>query len=255
MPRRLRGSGGVQASGRRRIGGAFRAVVWSGADRGNGLSRQRRCDDMRRSAGSAHPMTDTLPDDEVPSARALLKERDYLLFWGTRWTGSFASQIQSVAMGWQMYELARRGHSVNESALLVSMLGLAAFLPVLLLTLPAGEAADRYDRKKVLLLCLAGETISVFILAMATVQGWTSPALLMGIAALFGASRAFFAPANTALGPMLVPRKLLPRAIAWNSLAWQTASILGPAAGGILVARSSQTAYFTTFGLYGVAAV
>ncbi len=200
-------------------------------------------------------MTDPAPDDEVPSARALLKERDYLLFWGTRWTGSFASQIQSVAMGWQMYALARQGHSVNESALLVSMLGLAAFVPVLLLTLPAGEAADRYDRKKVLLLCLTGEIVSVFTLAIATVQGWTSPALLMGIAALFGASRAFFAPANTALGPMLVPRKLLPRAIAWNSLAWQTASILGPAAGGILVARSSQTAYFTTFGLYGVAAV
>jgi MFS family permease len=200
-------------------------------------------------------MTDPAPDDEVPSARALLKERDYLLFWGTRWTGSFASQIQSVAMGWQMYALARQGHSVNESALLVSMLGLAAFVPVLLLTLPAGEAADRYDRKKVLLICLTGEIVSVFTLAIATVQGWTSPALLMGIAALFGASRAFFAPANTALGPMLVPRKLLPRAIAWNSLAWQTASILGPAAGGLLVARSSQTAYFTTFALYGLAGV
>jgi MFS family permease len=200
-------------------------------------------------------MTDTPADEPVPSARALLKERDYLLFWGTRWTGSFASQIQSVAMGWQMYALARQGHSVNESALLVSMLGLAAFVPVLLLTLPAGEAADRYDRKKVLLICLTGEIVSVFTLAIATVQGWTSPALLMGIAALFGASRAFFAPANTALGPMLVPRKLLPRAIAWNSLAWQTASILGPAAGGLLVARSSQTAYFTTFALYGLAGV
>ena len=194
-------------------------------------------------------------DEPVPSARALLKERDYLLFWGTRWTGSFASQIQSVAMGWQMYALARQGHSVNESALLVSMLGLAAFVPVLLLTLPAGEVADRYDRKKVLMLCLTGEIVSVFTLAIATVQGWTSPALLMGIAALFGASRAFFAPANTALGPMLVPRKLLPRAIAWNSLAWQTASILGPAAGGLLVAASAQTAYFTTFGLYGLAGV
>ena len=201
-------------------------------------------------------MTDASPPDEpVPSARALLKERDYLLFWGTRWFGSFASQIQSVAMGWQMYALAREGHSVNESALLVSMLGLAAFVPVLLLTLPAGEAADRYDRKKLMLLCLTGEIISVFTLAVATVQGWTSPALLMAIAALFGASRAFFAPANTALGPMLVPRKLLPRAIAWNSLAWQTASIMGPAAGGLLVAHSAQTAYFTTFGLYGVAGV
>ncbi|WP_293901048.1 MFS transporter [Phenylobacterium sp.] len=200
-------------------------------------------------------MTDAPTREPVPSARALLKERDYILFWGTRWTGGFAAQIQSVAMGWQMYALARQTHSVNESALMVSMLGLAAFVPVLLLTLPAGEAADRYDRKKLLLLCLSGEIVSVFTLAIATVNGWASPVLLMAISALFGASRAFFAPANTALGPMLVPRKLLPRAIAWNSLAWQTASILGPAAGGLLVARSAQTAYFTTFVLYGLAGV
>ena len=194
------------------------------------------------------------PEEPVPSARALLKERDYLLFWGTRWTGSFASQIQSVAMGWQMYALARLHRSVEESAFLVGMIGLAAFVPVFLLTLPAGEAADRYDRKKVLLLCLSGEIVSVLVLAVATVQGYASPALLLAIAALFGASRAFFAPANTALGPMLVPRKLLPRAIAWNSLAWQTASIAGPAAAGLLVAHSAQTAYFTTFTLYLVSA-
>ena len=202
-------------------------------------------------------MTDApAPDDDaVPSARALLKERDYLLFWGTRWTGSFASQIQSVAMGWQMYALARQTRSVEESAFLVGMIGLAAFVPVFLLTLPAGEAADRYDRKKVLLLCLSGEIVSVLALAIASAKGWASPGLLLVIAALFGASRAFFAPANTALGPMLVPRKLLPRAIAWNSLAWQTASIGGPAAAGFLVAVSAQTAYFTTFGLYLVAAI
>lgn len=200
-------------------------------------------------------MTDLNPsDDPVPSARALLQERDYVLFWGTRWFGSFASQIQSVAMGWQMYALARTTRSVEESAFLVGMIGLAAFVPVFLLTLPAGEAADRYDRKKVLLLCLSGEITSVLILAIATVQGYASPALLLVIAALFGASRAFFAPANTALGPMLVPRKLLPRAIAWNSLAWQTASICGPAAAGFLVAHSAQTAYFTTFALYVLSA-
>jgi len=194
-------------------------------------------------------------DEPVPSARALLKERDYLFFWGTRWTGSFGSQIQSVAMGWQMYGLARQTRSVEESAFLVGMIGLAAFVPVFLLTLPAGEAADRYDRKKLLLTCLSGEIVSVLALAVATVNGWATPALLLGIAFLFGASRAFFAPANTALGPMLVPRVLLPRAIAWNSLAWQTASIAGPAAAGLLVARSPQTAYFTTFGLYAFSAL
>lgn len=194
-------------------------------------------------------------EDVVPSARALLKERDYLWFWGSRWTGSFAAQIQSVAMGWHMYVLARETRSVEESAFLVGMIGLAAFAPVFLLTLPAGEAADRYDRRKILMLCLTGEIASVLTLAVATVNGWDSPMLLLLVAALFGASRAFFAPASTALGPMLVPRKLLPRAIAWNSLAWQTASIMGPAVGGVLIAAAPETAYFTTFGLYGLAGV
>ncbi|MFL5296592.1 MAG: MFS transporter [Phenylobacterium sp.] len=200
-------------------------------------------------------MAETSTPLPPPSARELLKERDYLVFWISRWTGSFAAQIQSVAMGWQMYAIARTTRSVPESAFLVGMIGLAAFLPVFLLTLPAGETADRYDRKKVLLWCFAGEIASVLTLAVATWQGWASVPLLLVIAALFGAARAFFAPANTALGPMLVPRRLLPRAIAWNSLAWQTASIIGPAAGGLLVAHSTALAYFSTFGLYVVSAL
>jgi MFS family permease len=193
--------------------------------------------------------------DAVPSARDLLKERDYLLFWVSRWTGSFAAQIQSVAMGWQMYAIARQTRSVQESAFLVGMIGLAAFIPVFLLTLPAGETADRHNRKTVLLFCFAGEIATVLTLAVATWQGWASVPLLLAVGFLFGSARAFFAPANTALGPMLVPRRLLPRAIAWNSLAWQTASIIGPAAGGFLVAKSTSYAYFTTFGLYLVSAL
>jgi len=200
-------------------------------------------------------MADRPPSDTVPSARALLKERDYLLFWASRWTGSFAAQIQSVAMGWQMYAIARLTRSVQESAFLVGMIGLAAFIPVFLLTLPAGETADRHNRKTVLLVCFAGEIATVLTLALATWQGWASVPLLLIVGFLFGTARAFFAPANTALGPMLVPRALLPRAIAWNSLAWQTASIIGPAAGGFLVAKGPAYAYFTTFGLYLVAAL
>ena len=201
------------------------------------------------------PPDTVAPSDIVPSARALLKERDYLLFWASRWTGSFAAQIQSVAMGWQMYAIARLTRTVAESAFLVGMIGLAAFIPVFLLALPAGETADRHNRKTVLLICFAGETATVLTLAVATWQGWASVPLLLVVGFLFGTARAFFAPASTALGPMLVPRALLPRAIAWNSLAWQTASIIGPAAGGLLVAKSPTYAYFTTFGLYLVAAL
>lgn len=196
-----------------------------------------------------------IPSAPIPSARALLKQRDYLAFWICRWTGGFAAQIQSVAMGWQMYAIARRTHDVEQSAFMVGMIGLAAFVPVFLLTLPAGETADRYDRKTVLLACFAGEMATVAALAVATWQGWMTAPLLLTTAVLFGAARAFFAPANTALGPMLVPRELLPRAIAWNSLAWQTASIIGPAAAGFLVAQSTAAAYFTTFGLYVVSAL
>jgi len=193
--------------------------------------------------------------DAVPSARALLKERDYLFFWGSRWCGSFAAQIQSVALGWHMYALARRTMSVEQSAFLVGMIGLAAFVPVFLLTLPAGEAADRYDRRKVALLCLAGEMITAFVLTVSAWRGFATPALLLVVAVAFGASRAFFAPANTALGPMLVPRELLPRSIAWNSLAWQSASIAGPAAAGVLVALSPAHAFVTALILYAVSAL
>src|SRR3569833_2000051 len=199
-------------------------------------------------------MAETSPD-AIPSARALLKERDYLTFWVSRWTGSFAAQIQSVAMGWQMYALARLTRSVQESAFLVGMIGLAAFIPVFLLTLPAGETADRHDRKKVLLICFTGEIATVLTLAIATWQGWASVPLLLVLGFLFGASRAFFAPANTAMGPMLVPRALLPRSIAWNSLAWQTASIAGPAAGGVHVAHSPAHAYVSALVLFAVCGI
>jgi len=199
-------------------------------------------------------MAETTPD-AVPSARALLKERDYLFFWGSRWCGAFAAQIESVALGWHMYALARRTMGVQESAFLVGMIGLAAFVPVFLLTLPAGEAADRYDRRKVALACLAGEMTTALVLTVSAWRGLATPALLLGVAVLFGASRAFFAPANTALGPMLVPRELLPRSIAWNSLAWQTASIAGPAAAGVLVALSPAHAFVTALILYAVSAL
>jgi MFS family permease len=200
-------------------------------------------------------MADLNDQDIAPSARALLKERDYLAFWCSRWAGAFAAQIQSVAMGWQMYALARQTRSVEESAFLVGMIGLAAFAPVFLLTLPAGETADRHDRKTVLLICFAGEMLSVLTLAVATWRGFITVPMMLVIAAAFGAARAFFAPANTALGPMLVPRKLLPRAIAWNSLAWQTASVAGPAVGGFLVAFSPAHAYAATFVLYVASAI
>jgi MFS family permease len=198
----------------------------------------------------------TMAGAALPSARALLKERDYLLFWASRWMGSFGSQIQSVAMGWTVYDLSRRsGLTVGQSAFNVSLIGLITFAPLFFLALPAGETTDRYDRRRVLGLCYAGEVVAVGILIAAMLTGRASVGLFLGVAVLFGAARAFFQPAGTALAPMLVPRELLPRAIAWNSLAWQTASVAGPAVAGVLIALSPSIAFEATLGLYLVATV
>ena len=169
--------------------------------------------------------------DHPTTARELLAHRDYMLFWSTRVASTLGVQIQSVALGWQVYAVARETHSVAQSAFYVGMIGLVTFIPVLLLALWAGEAADRYDRKRILQLCYAGEIASVLLLLAASLFGFATIPLLLGVAVLFGTSRAFMGPAGTAMGPMLVPRSLLPRAIAWNSLAWQGGSIIGPALG------------------------
>ena len=186
-------------------------------------------------------MTD--PSPRAATTRDLLRQRDYVLFWCSRWLGTLGSQIQGVTMGWQIYAVSRRTLSVGASALNVSLIGLVTFVPLLLLALPAGETADRHDRRGVLMLCYAGELIAVTILVWAAFAGQASVTLLLAVAVLFGASRAFFSPANSALGPMLVPRELLPRAIAFNSLAWQSGSIAGPAVAGLLIAISPGAAY------------
>jgi len=191
----------------------------------------------------------------LPSARALMREHDYMRFWASRWMGSLGSQIQSVTMGWQVYELSRRTLGVGQSAFNVSLIGLITFAPLFFLALPAGETADRHDRRTVLLVCYAGETCAVTILVAASLMRFASVPLLLSVAVLFGASRSFFSPAMSALGPMMVPRELLPRAIAWNSLAWQSASVAGPAVAGLLIGVSTGAAYCVTLGLYLAAAV
>ena len=195
------------------------------------------------------------PDSpEDLSVRALLKRRDFVLFWAARMAATLGVQIQSVALGWQMYSVARETMSVAQSAYYVGMIGLAAFVPVFLLALPAGEAADRHDRRIILLFCYLGEIATAVILAAAAIFHFASIPLLLALSALFGASRAFMGPASTAMGPMLVPKYLLPRAIAWNSLAWQSGSIIGPALGGLLVGISAGVSYSVTTVLYVIAA-
>ena len=161
------------------------------------------------------------PSDDT-SMRALLGQTDYVRFWLSRWLAVLGVQIQSVALGWHIYDIARQTMDVPRSAFMVSLIGLVSFIPVLLLALPAGETADRHNRRHILLACYGAEILVAALLTALAVMNLASIPMLLLSAGMFGAARAYFAPASAALGPMLVPRALLPRAIAWNSLAWQS---------------------------------
>jgi len=185
------------------------------------------------------------------SARALLRERDYMVYLTTRALGVLGTVAQSVTMGWQVYDLARAERGIAESALYVGFLGLATFVPLFFLALPAGVVADRYERKTILAACFAAEAICAGALVGAAVFGILSVPVLIGIAFAFGIARAFRAPAGVALAPMLVPTSLLPRAIAWNSLVFQISRISGPALAGFLVGQwSSAHSYGVSLVLY-----
>ena len=195
----------------------------------------------------------TRPLDPAADATSLFVYRPYLLFLGGRFFGTLATGSQSVVIAWDVYEIARRTMSLPEAAFAVGMIGLAQFLPLFALTLLAGETADRHDRRRIITLCYLAQVLVSTGLATRSALGsglWP----IFALAALFGCARAFFQPTASALGPMLVPLPLLPRAIATNSLAAQLASILGPALGGLLCVVSPVLGYAVSAGLYATAA-
>ena len=200
-------------------------------------------------------MTTSTAESSQPenTVRALFRQHDYMRFWTFRFCSVFATQMQSVTMGWQIYDIARRAHTIEQSALYVGLIGLCAFVPLFLLSLPAGETADRHTRRKILMFCMGGEIISVSVLFVLALMHTATIQMLLGISFVFGTSRAFLGPASTSTAPMLVPRTLLPRAIAWNSLAWQSAAVTGPAVGGLLVAIAPSASYGTSLVLYALA--
>jgi len=174
-----------------------------------------------------------------------------MVYLVTRAFGVLGTVAQSVTMGWQVYDLARAERGVAESALWVGVLGLATFIPLFFLALPAGVAADRYSRRNLLMACFGAEAVCALALVWAAAAGVLTVHSLVGIAFAFGVARAFRAPAGVALAPMLVPKPLLPRAIAWSSLAFQIGTISGPALAGLLVARwSSAHSYAVSLVLY-----
>jgi MFS family permease len=190
------------------------------------------------------PTTDAarLPDPE-PDNRHPLQIPDFRAFWLSRLCGVLGSSAQSAAIAWQVYDIAREKEGIAQSALYVGLIGLAQFLTLFAFTIPAGIIADRHDRKRIVSLVLMGQLLlSAGFLAYSFLPHppfWG----LFALSAVLGALRAFSAPASSAIGPMLVPKHVLPRAIAINSMAFQTGLIVGPALGGVLVGFSPRFAY------------
>ena len=155
-----------------------------------------------------------------------------------------ARQMVAVAIGWQVYDLARETRSIEESAFLLGMIGLTMFMPVLLLSLIGGQVADRYNRKTILIISNSLRTLVMLGLFYATGLP-TALALkwIFGLAGVLGIINAFSPAAANALFPALVSLKSLPHAIAWNSLGYQVASITGPAIGGFLFIGGLKLVY------------
>jgi MFS family permease len=186
-----------------------------------------------------------LPASEKPleaSPGAALIHPDFRLFQGGRLAGVAGSQIVSIAVGWQVYDLTGR-------PLDLGLVGLAQFLPAFVLALPAGHVADQVDRRRIVAACLAAYAAVALSLLVTTVGARSSPLPIYAILVLFGAARGFSGPAGQALMPDLVPKAHFASAVAWSSSIWQVGTIVGPAAGGLLYAAGGARL------AYGVAAL
>lgn len=169
-------------------------------------------------------------------APAVFESRDYSLYLTARFLSALAIQMQNVAVGWLVYDLTRDPFALG-------LVGLASFLPAVALALVTGHTADRYDRRKILLVCyLVTLGTATGLLVIAT-SGWSQTWLIYTLLLIFGVSRAFANPAGQALVPNLVPPEQLGNAIAWNSTVWQTATIAGPALGGLLYYLGAGVAF------------
>jgi MFS family permease len=167
---------------------------------------------------------------------AVLRYRGYAAYAAARFCTTLCWQMLSVAVGWQMYALTR-------NPLDLGYLGLAQFLPFVLLVLPGGHAADRVDRRLILMTAYAASAICAGVLAWLSLRGLHSIWPIFAVMTVYGAGRAFWMPASQAMTPNLVPVDDFPSAVALNSMLFETGVIVGPALGGVLYLLGPAVVY------------
>ncbi len=186
--------------------------------------------------------------DATVSPRAAFGHRDFRLYQLARFLSVIGTQMQSVAVAWQIYEITHR-------PLDLGYVGLAQFVPAFGLSLVTGHAADRFDRRRIVMACNVAVAVCSLLLLAFSWSRTTTVAPIYVVLVLLGTARAFSGPAGQALMPSLVPPAHFASAVAWSSSIWQIATIVGPALGGALYALGGNASgvYATTAALLAVA--
>lgn len=174
--------------------------------------------------------------------RSLLDERDFIRYLIARCFGTLAVQMQTVAVGWQVYATTR-------DPLHLGLIGLSQFLPFIVLILPAGHVADFYDRRRIVTACYFLNMTCAASLLVFSVRGIDAVGPIFAVMTFLGVTRAFAMPASQALIPNLVRPEMFARAVAVNQSTFQVSTIVGPTLGGVLYLAGAGVVYATVTGL------
>jgi MFS family permease len=173
---------------------------------------------------------------------APLRVREFALLWSAILTARFAAAMVDVAVGWQVYAIHKR-------PLDLGLIGLAEFLPLPLLALPAGHLSDRFPRRRIAVIAGTLHAGIVACLLVVTITGAHALWPFLALAAAAGIATVTGSPALNALTPEIVPTELLPGAVALRSVAGQTAVVSGPAIGGLLFSVRPELTYVVALAL------
>jgi MFS family permease len=173
---------------------------------------------------------------------AVLRHRNFAFYLGARVLGTLAVQMQSVAIGWQVYQ-------ITGSLFDLGLIGLAQFAPFLLLILPAGHVADSRDRRKIITACMSVQLLCSLLLLAFSVSGSTVVWPVFATLLLFGSARAFMMPATQAILKNMVPTEHFSQAVALSASSFHVAVIVGPVLGGLLYLAGPTTVYLVAAAL------
>jgi MFS family permease len=184
-----------------------------------------------------------------------LRIAQFRAYWAARFAMTIGQNAMIIVIGWQTYTIARTTMSPAGAAAQLGLIGLLQFVPLFVTTPITGLVADRFDRRLITRCTMALQVTCALILALVTYRHAMTLPVLFSVAVLLGLGRAFAGPAFSALAPNLVPREVLPTAIALSSISWQVGTIVGPGIGGFAYAAAPWGAYALATGLFGIALI